>query len=146
MSIVSPRLTVAVVMARAGKLLFVEEHGADGVVLNQPAGHVEPGETLHTAAVRETLEETGWQVRLQAIVGVYRWRAPDGPEFVRVAFAAEALRHDAERPLDPDILATHWLAPSELGRHRLRSPLVQATVDDWLAGVRLPLSTLRDFT
>ena len=145
MSIVTPRLTVAVVMARAGKLLFVEERDADGVVLNQPAGHVEPGESLHKAAVREAREETGWDVGLRAIVGVYRWQVPGGDAFLRVAFAAEPLAHDAARALDPDIVSTHWLAPSDLARHRHRSPLVQATVDDWLAGVRLPLSAVQEF-
>ena len=145
MTLVRPNLTVAVVMARAGKLLFVEERGADGAVLNQPAGHVEPGETLEAAAVREALEETGWHVRPVAALGLYRWTSPNGTDFLRVAFAAEPLRHDAGRALDADIVATHWLAPSELAGRALRSPLVRATVDDWLAGVRLPLARLREF-
>lgn len=132
-------------MVRHGKLLFVEEHGAEGAVLNQPAGHVEPGESVPAAAAREALEETGWQVVPRAIVGFYRWGAPDGTEYLRVAFEAETLRHDATRGLDPDIVATHWLAPSELAGRALRSPLVQATVDDWLAGRRLPLDLLKEF-
>jgi ADP-ribose pyrophosphatase YjhB (NUDIX family) len=146
MSTACPRLTVAVLLSRAGKLLFVEEQCDGERVFNQPAGHVEPGETLESAATREALEETGWHVRPVAIVGVYRWTAPAGPAFLRVAFAAEALSHDAGRALDADILATHWLAPSELAGRKLRSPLVQASVDDWLAGVRLPLARVRDFT
>ena len=145
MSIASPRLTVAVILARTGKLLFVEEQCDGERVLNQPAGHVEPGETLESAATREALEETGWNVRPVAIVGIYRWTSPAGLEFLRVAFAAEAVSHDAGRALDADIRATHWLAPSELAGRRLRSPLVQATVDDWLSGVRLPLARVRDF-
>lgn len=146
MSILRPRLTVAVVVARHGKLLFVEEACADGRVLNQPAGHVEPGESLPVAAAREALEETGWQVAPRAVVGLYRWGAPDGTEYLRVAFEADPLRHDAGRALDADILATHWLAPSELAGRAMRSPLVQATVDDWLRGRRLPLDSVREFS
>lgn len=146
MTTVRPNLTVAVVMARAGKLLFVEERCAEGAVLNQPAGHVEPGEALEAAAVREALEETGWHVRLRAALGLYRWTSPAGTDFLRIAFEAEPLRHEAGRALDADIVATHWLSPSELAGRALRSPLVQATVDDWLAGVRLPLARLREFT
>jgi 8-oxo-dGTP pyrophosphatase MutT (NUDIX family) len=145
MSTASPHLTVAVIMVRDGKLLFVEEHRPEGAVLNQPAGHVEPGETLVDAAIREALEETAWHVRPRAVLGIYRWTSPAGNAFLRFAFEAEALRHEAGRALDPDIVATHWLAPSELAGRPLRSPLVQATLDDWLAGVRLPLACLREF-
>ena len=142
-----PRLTVAVVVPRDGKLLFVEEHDAGGRVLNQPAGHVERGESLPAAAVRETLEETGWHVEVTHLVGVYRWQAPSGIEFVRFAFAARPLRHDAQRPLDAGIERALWLSPSELdaGAHRMRSPLVRATLDDWCAGARWPLALLKDF-
>jgi len=145
MSLVLPHLVVAVVVVRDGKLLFVEEDTGGERVLNQPAGHVEPGETLEAAARREALEETGWEVKPDAIVGIYRWTSDAGTPYLRVAFAAEAVRHDAGRALDPDILATHWLAPSQLGGRALRSPLVQATVDDWCAGVRLPLARLREW-
>lgn len=84
-----PRVTVATVVARDGRLLFVEEESPDGYVINQPAGHLEAGESLAEAAVRETLEESAWRVRLTHLVGIYQWRAPNGQEFVRVGFAAQ---------------------------------------------------------
>jgi 8-oxo-dGTP pyrophosphatase MutT (NUDIX family) len=147
-----PALTVAVVVAREGKLLFVEEHSQqdhadNALVLNQPAGHLEPGETLVQAAVRETREETGWDVEVTHFIGVYRWTAPNGITYVRFAFAAEPLRHHPEQPLDDGIERALWLTPAQLraAADRHRSPLVEAVLDDWLAGVRLPLSVLREF-
>src|SRR5690606_12379505 len=122
-----------------------EEHSARGLVLNQPAGHLEADETLQQAAVRETLEETGWTVRLSALVGLYQWNAPDGEAFVRVAFAAEPLSHDPACRLDEGIVRALWLSPQELeaqsGRHR--SPLVRRVVDDYLGGSRHPLQLAR---
>jgi 8-oxo-dGTP pyrophosphatase MutT (NUDIX family) len=140
-----PDVTVAVVVPRDGRLLLVEERVRGRLVLNQPAGHLEPGESLLDAARRETREETGWEVELTALIGLYRWAAPDGSEFVRVAFAAEPLRHHAGQPLDAGIERTLWLTPSELhaATGRLRSPLVTAVVDDWTAGARLPLAAVR---
>lgn len=140
-----PDVTVAVVVPRDGRLLLVEERVRGRLVLNQPAGHLEAGESLPDAARRETREETGWDVQLTALVGLYRWAAPDGSEFVRVAFAAEPLRHHADQPLDAGIERALWLAPSELraAADRCRSPLVLAVAEDWLAGARLPLSAVR---
>lgn len=142
-----PAVTVAVVAARRGKLLFVEERDGDRLVLNQPAGHVEAGETLEEAARRETLEETGWHVKITAAIGIYRWTTPAGTDYLRFAFAAEPLEYDAARAPDEGIERTLWLAPSELAAEsgRLRSPLVQATLDDWCAGARVALTRLRDF-
>ena len=141
----SLHITVATVVARGGALLFVEEEGRGGLVLNQPAGHLEPGETLVEAAIRETLEETAWSVRPTHLVGIYQWRAPDGVEFVRVGFAAEPLRHHPERALDPGLQRALWLSPSQLRgeRARLRSPMVEAMLDDWLSGARHPLQLAR---
>jgi 8-oxo-dGTP pyrophosphatase MutT (NUDIX family) len=140
-----PDVTVAVVMPRDGRLLLVEERVRGRLVLNQPAGHLEAGESLLDAAHRETREETGWEVTLTALVGLYRWAAPDGSEYVRVAFAAEPLRHHAGQALDAGIERTLWLTPSELRAEaaRCRSPLVGAVVEDWAAGQRLPLAAVR---
>lgn len=141
----APHVTVATVVSRAGQLLLVEEEKHGRRVLNQPAGHLEPGESLVEAAVRETREETGWEVRPSAFVGAYQWDAPDGKPFLRFAFAAEPVRHYPDQPLDTGIVRALWLTPAALQADmaRLRSPLVWQAVSDWLAGQRHPLSMLR---
>ena len=141
----APHVTVATVVSRNGRLLLVEEEKAGRRVLNQPAGHLEPGESLVEAAVRETREETGWEVRPTALVGSYQWTAGDGTPFLRFAFAAEPVRHHPEQALDAGIVQALWLPPMELHAQmaRLRSPLVWQTVADWLDGQRHPLSLLR---
>lgn len=124
---------------------MVEEEKAGRRVLNQPAGHLEPDESLLEAAVRETREETGWDVRLTGFIGTYQWTAADGTPFLRFAFAAEPLLHHPEQPLDVGIVQALWLTPAQLQADmaRLRSPLVWQTASDWLAGQRHPLSILR---
>jgi 8-oxo-dGTP pyrophosphatase MutT (NUDIX family) len=141
-----PDVTVAVVVPREGRLLMVEERVRGALVLNQPAGHLEAGETLVEAAARETLEETGWQVAITHLVGVYRWTATDGSAFLRLAFAAEPRSHDPGRRLDEGIERALWMTPGEVraAQARLRSPLVLAVIDDWLGGARLPLGAVRD--
>ncbi len=137
-----PSLTVASIIERDGRFLLVEEETRHGPRLNQPAGHLEGGETVAAGAVRETLEETGWNVRLTALVGAYRWEAPDnGATFIRIAFCGDALSHDVARPLDVGILRAVWLSRDELVARRAdhRSPLVMRCVDDYLAGRRWPL-------
>ncbi len=150
-----PDVTVATVVVRDGRLLCVEEHSngngarGHGLVINQPAGHLEPDESLQDAALRETREETGWDVRLTAFIGAYQWRAPETERhYLRFAFAAEPLRHDPGRTLDEGIVRALWLTPSELleARDRHRSPLVWQVVADCLAGSRQPLSLLRQVT
>src|SRR3546814_654459 len=104
-----PDVTVATVVVDGGRLLCVEERANGSVVINQPAGHLEPDESLEQAALRETREETGWDVRLTAFIGAYQWKAPvragesDGRHYLRFAFAAEPVRHDPVRPLDDGI-------------------------------------------
>lgn len=141
-----PDVTVAVVVPRDGRLLMVEERVRGALVLNQPAGHLEAGESLVAAAARETLEETGWEVAITHLIGFYRWTAADGSAFLRLAFAGEPRRHDAARPLDDGIERALWMSPAEVraAQSRLRSPLVLAVLDDWIAGARLPLSVVRD--
>jgi 8-oxo-dGTP pyrophosphatase MutT (NUDIX family) len=138
------------VVVRDGRLLVVEESVAGRLVINQPAGHLEPDESLVDAAVRETLEETGWTVRPTALVGAYQWKSPATPggsggrHYLRVAFAAEPVSHDPALPLDQGIARALWLAPAELDaeRARHRSPLVWQVVEDYLAGRRFPLAAL----
>lgn len=142
----TPHVTVATVVVRDGRLLLVEEAINGRQVLNQPAGHLEPDESLAAAAVRETREETGWTVRLSAFIGTYQWTAPDGTPFLRFAYAAEPVSHDPGRPLDDGILRAVWLTPAELKADpgRLRSPLVWQVVADYLAGQRHPLSIVKE--
>ena len=147
----APRVTVATVVSRAGQLLLVEEEKAGRRVLNQPAGHLEPGESLVEAAVRETREETGWDVRLTGFIGAYQWKAPLNPDgsggrhYLRFAFSGEAAGFDEARPLDEGIVRAVWWTPAELQAEspRHRSPLVWQVVTDYLAGRRFPLSMLQ---
>jgi 8-oxo-dGTP pyrophosphatase MutT (NUDIX family) len=146
-----PDVTVATVVVRDGRLLCVEERVHGVLVLNQPAGHLEPDESLFEAALRETREETGWDVRLTAFIGAYQWKSPavgeagQGRHYLRFAFAAEPLSHDPARPLDDGIERALWLTPAELqAQHaRHRSPLVWQAVADHLGGRRQPLSLLQ---
>ena len=141
-----PDVTVATVVVADGRLLCVEERVNGHLVINQPAGHLEPDESLLEAALRETREETGWDVRLTAFLGAYQWKAPETQRhYLRFAFAAEPERHDPARPLDDGIVQALWLTPDELlaQRERHRSPLVWQVVADHLAGHRSPLSVLQ---
>jgi len=144
-----PSVTVAAVIERDGKFLFVEEIAHGLRVLNQPAGHLDPGESLIEACVRETLEETAYRLEPAALVGIYRWRyEPADETFLRVAFAGRASGPDPARKLDKEIVTTHWFTPAELAARRAmhRSPLVERCVADYLAGARYPLGVLsREF-
>ena len=141
-----PDVTVATVVVRDGKLLCVEERANGALVINQPAGHLEPDESLIEAAVRETREETGWNVRVTHMVGAYQWKAAEtGRHYLRFAFAAEPLDEIPGATLDDGIVRALWLAPSELQAltERHRSPLVWRTAADYLAGCRHPLSLVQ---
>ena len=145
-----PDVTVACGVVRDGRLLLVEEQVRGRLVLNQPAGHLEPDESLLEAARRETLEESGWHVEPTAFIGAYQWRSPDaadepGRHYLRMAFAAEPLRHEAGRTLDEGIVQALWLSPAELQAEsaRHRSPLVWRVVADFLGGSRHPLDAVR---
>ena len=140
-----PDVTVATVVVRDGRLLVVEEQVHGALVINQPAGHLEPDESLIAAAKRETLEETGWEVEPTAFIGAYQWKSPiDGRHFLRMAFAATPLLHHADRALDEGIVRALWLEPAELAAcsDRHRSPLVWQVVEDFLSGRRFPLQAL----
>ncbi|MBK8507712.1 MAG: NUDIX hydrolase [Candidatus Competibacter sp.] len=138
----SPRLTVATIVEREGRFLLVEEY-ADGaeLVYNQPAGHLDEHETLAAAAIRETLEETAWEIQIDAVVGVYYWTHPKGDTFIRTCFAGTALRHHPDQALDRGIQRVLWLTRAEIAalESRLRSPMVLRCLDDYRAGKRLPL-------
>jgi 8-oxo-dGTP pyrophosphatase MutT (NUDIX family) len=139
----NPEITVAAVAETDGRFLVVEERIDRRLVINQPAGHVEPGETLLEAVVREVREETAWLFTATGLIGVYLWRHPrSGRTTKRFAFTGAVSDHRNEQRLDKGIVGTHWLTRAELkGREpQLRSPLVLRCVDDYLAGHRQPLA------
>lgn len=140
-----PHATVATVVERNGQFLIVEELVGGRVCLNQPAGHLEPHESLVAAARRETLEETGHNVEITALLGIYQWRNPaNDKHFLRVAFSGEDLGDEPAQVTDPAIREVHWMTVDDLNADpaRLRSPMVKRNVDDYLKGQRHSLDLL----
>jgi ADP-ribose pyrophosphatase YjhB (NUDIX family) len=143
-----PHVTVAtIVQDDQQRFLFVEEQSlsANHLVINQPAGHVEAHETLIEAAVRETLEETGWTVDVTHVLGIYTYTPPADPDctYYRFCFLANPLSHDAARPLDTGIEQALWMTLPQLEETaRARSPLVIRCVQDALQGKRYPLDII----
>ena len=143
-----PSVTVAAIIEHEGRFLLVEEETSDGIRFNQPAGHLDPGESLIDAVSREALEETAYEFTPEALVGVYMSRylsSRTGEEvtYLRFAFAGKlGAQHD--RPLDEGILRAVWMTRDELiaCQEKHRSPLVMQCVDDYLRGQRSPLSLL----
>ena len=144
-----PSVTVAAIIERDGRYLLVEEHTPEGLRLNNPAGHLDPGESLLQAVVREALEETACVFTPEALVGVYmsRFQRPQRNEdvtYVRFAVCGRVAEVQPGRALDAGIVRTLWLTPDEIraSRDRHRSPLVLRCVEDHLAGRRYPLEAL----
>ncbi len=143
-----PHLTVAAVIEEEGRFLLVEERENGRLVYNQPAGHVEDGESLVEAVVRETLEETAYRFSPCGLTGLYLWRHPETAEtFVRVAFYGSVARARVDRPLDPDIVRTVWLDRQEIAARarQLRSPLVPRALEDYVHGRHHPLDVIREY-
>jgi 8-oxo-dGTP pyrophosphatase MutT (NUDIX family) len=137
-----PHVVVAAIVERDGKFLLVEEHTAEGLRLNQPAGHWERGETLTDAVRREALEETAHHVEPLALTGCYTTHYPRRDiTYLRFAYHCEDVGFDADRPLDDGIVRAVWLTPGELAASPIphRSPLVMRCIEDYLAGRRFPL-------
>jgi phosphatase NudJ len=142
-------VTVAAIVERDGRYLIVEERTPDGLMLNNPAGHLDPGESPLEGVVRETLEESARHFTPHALVGVYLSRAqradpPTDVTFVRLAFTGEVSEPLADRALDAEIVRTLWLTPEELRAclQRHRSPLLMRCVDDHRAGRRHALQLI----
>jgi len=134
-------LTVSSVIEHEGRFLIIEERSSGLVVVNQPGGHIETGESPEQAAVRETLEETGCEMAVRELLGVYLWIHPQSRQnFLRIVFVGEFLGRDPGRPLDEGIHAVHWYALDDLQRRRrqLRTPVVLRSIEDYLAGRRPP--------
>lgn len=144
-----PSVTVAAIVEREGRYLMVEEETREGLRLNNPAGHLDPGESLLEAVARETFEETGCTFTPDALVGIYlsRFRRMDGEEvtYLRVAVTGRVSERDMTAPLDDGIVDVRWMTPEELRASASlhRSPLVLQCLDDHLAGHRFPLDALK---
>lgn len=143
-----PNATVATVITRQGRFLVVEEHDRDTGqrVINQPAGHIELGESLTQAAEREVLEETGWRVIVHAYLGVGRLQAANGVTYLRHTFVAHPISEIGQHELDEGIIAVHWMTYEELlsCRDRHRSPLVMQVVELFIQGAQASLSLVLD--
>jgi 8-oxo-dGTP pyrophosphatase MutT (NUDIX family) len=142
-----PNVTVAAVVERAGRFLLVEEKTREGVRLNQPAGHLEPDESIIAAVKRETLEETAYEFAPEQITGIYRWNKPGSNlTYLRFAFCGRLGNHHPERALDTGIIRAVWLSREEIlgsvARHR--SPLVVRCIEDFLSGQRYAIDALID--
>lgn len=143
-----PNVTVAAVIERAGRFLVVEEETPEGLRFNQPAGHLDEGESLVDAVVRETLEETAHRFTPEFLVGVYQWPRPQGDiTYLRFAFGGQVAEEVADRALDDGIVRAVWMTQDELRatRERHRSPLIVQCVEDWLAGRRFGLDLIRHY-
>jgi len=141
-------VTVAAVIEREGRFLLVEERCAGRLVLNQPAGHLEHGESLLAAVAREVREESGHSFTPTHIVGFYLWRSEGGTTFLRAAFCGTAEPPAAPATLDDGIVGLHWLSREQILKRsaHLRSPTVLRCLDDYLAGHRYPLDCLTYLT
>lgn len=143
-----PHVTVAAIIEQDQRFLLVEEQTSNGLQFNQPAGHLEDGEDLVAAVRREVQEETAWQFEPEHIIAIQLWRKnADSPSFMRVCFSGHCHSHNPNQALDDGIIANHWLTRKQIEteRHRLRSPLVLISIDEYLAGQRHPLSLLTSF-
>ncbi len=143
-----PNVTVAAVIEQDGKFLLVEEQTPQGILFNQPAGHLEANESLLAAVARETLEESAYEFEPQHLIGIYRWHAPSSDTtYLRFAFSGLILAYHAERTLDEGIVRAVWMTPEEIrtNQARHRSPLILRCVKDYLAGKRYPLEIITHY-
>lgn len=131
-----PRVTVATVIEYEGRFLMVEENIRGRTVINQPSGHLEPNEELTAAAIRETLEETGWQIEINGLIDIARWNS-EYSHYLRFCFSGKAIKHQPLQPLDHGIIAARWLSREQIvnAKYPLRTPLVLHHIDLYIKGV-----------
>lgn len=143
----APRVTVATVIVKEDRFLLVHENTDMGQVYNQPAGHLDPNETLIEAAVRETREETGWHVEIEALLALSLYNAPNGLTYLRTSFIATPIEPIVNATLDDEIIEAVWLTYEEILQRKaqLRSPLVLADIEHFRRGETYPLALLADF-
>lgn len=141
----TPHTTVAAVIEKDGKFLVVEEESGGKIVYNQPAGHLDEGENLIEAVIRETLEETAWHFRPENVTGVYQYKSPGNETtYIRFCFSGQCNLHEPDRRLDDGIVRAIWMSYEELLREKdkLRSPMVLQCIDDYLTDKRYPLELI----
>lgn len=146
-----PNTTVATVVERTNtqsetEYLLVHEIRDGKEVYNQPAGHLDEGESLINAAVRETREETGWDVEITGLIGIYRFIAANGITYMRHAFSAKPLQYHPNAPLDEGIIEAVWMTRSQMAdiEHQIRSEMVESALNDYEKGQLYPLSIFHD--
>jgi len=138
-------LTVSAVVEQDGQFLIVEERSSGVLVITQPGGHIEAGESPEEACTREVLEETGCDIAINSLLGVYLWIQPQTrQQFLRIVYVADLLLEDASRKLDDGIHAVHWYIKADIEHHvrKLRTPVVMRCIEDYVAGKRQPESIL----
>lgn len=150
MTIWKPNVTVAAVIEQNGKFLLIEEEpeAGSGLFINQPAGHLDPGESIIQGAIRETLEETAYTFVPEFLVGIYHWHSQRvDTTYIRFAFSGCVTHHDPKRVLDTGIVQAAWFSPEEVNQmtQRHRSPLVMQCIRDYQAGKRYPLELLTHY-
>ena len=144
-----PNITVAAIVEDNGRYLLVEEDADNHIVFNQPAGHLEQDETLLEAVIREVLEETAYEFQPDYLVGVYLYPNPHVDiTYLRFCFAGHCLQHYPERKLDEGIIRAVWFSEEEIQdrKEKMRSPMVQRCIRDYLSGHRYPLDILHHYT
>lgn len=140
-----PHLTVATIIEDNGRFLMIKEFSQQKLVINQPAGHVDPNETVAEAAIRETYEETGYEVELTGIIGIYHYLAPNNVDYCRIAFAAKVIEQKQLSPPDNSIQEALWLDFDSIKNDNLRSVLVTKCIEDYLNKPHYPLDMCKGY-